>query len=250
MAKMTLEALTTQLRAAWGEALRCVVLYGSAAVDEARATGAGSDVLVVVDALDLSRLHAAASVVRAWSEAGNPPPMTMTTEEWRGSADIFPMEYADILERHRVLYGTPPFEGVRVSPSDLRWQLENQAMGKLLHLRQGVLAAGGDARRQLDLLEVSKSAVLVLFRATLHLHGVAAPADAVTVAQETARLAGFDPDPFVRVVRHVRKEAKLSTAEVPATLAGYVAGVEQLKRHLDQYTSGDSTLTRGPRDER
>src|SRR5258707_8543144 len=28
-----------------------------------------------------------------------------TVDEWRHSADVFPMEYADILERHRVLHG-------------------------------------------------------------------------------------------------------------------------------------------------
>ena len=50
--------------------------------------------------------------------------MTMTVAEWRGSADIFPMEYADILERHRVLHGTAPFEGVTVDARDLRLQLE------------------------------------------------------------------------------------------------------------------------------
>ena len=63
--------------------------------------------------------------------------MTMTLEEWRRSADIFPMEYADILERNRVLHGAPPFEGIAVDRADLRLQLEQQVMGKLLQLRQG-----------------------------------------------------------------------------------------------------------------
>lgn len=242
MAKMTLEELTTQLRAAWGDALVAVVLYGSAAADEARTAG-GNDVLVLVDALDLSRLNAASAVVQAWVDAGNPPPMTMTTEEWRRSADIFPMEYADILERHRVLHGAPPFDEVQISPADLRWQLENQAMGKLLHLRRGVLAAGGDPRRQLELLEVSRSTILVLFRATLRLHRVVPPADAVGVVRETARVAGLDPDPFLRVVFHARGAPKLDRADVSATLAGYVSGVEQLKRHLDQFSADHPTLT-------
>jgi hypothetical protein len=243
MAKMKLDELTAQLRAAWGTALHAVVLYGSAAGEDASAAPASYDVLVLVDALDIARLDAAASVVRAWTEAGNPAPMTMTTEEWRRSADIFPMEYADILERHRVLHGELPVDGVRVERADLRWELENQAMGKLLHLRRGVLACGGDAARQTELLEVSKSAVLVLFRATLRLHGMVPSGDSAAVVRETARVAGFDAEPFLRVLRHVRKEAKLARGDVPATLAGYVAGVEQLKRHLDQYSSEQTSLT-------
>jgi hypothetical protein len=243
MAKMNLDELTRQLREALGAGLHAVVLYGSAAARDASGTTGSFDVLVLVDALDIARLDAAAAVVRAWTDAGNPPPMTMTTEEWRSSADIFPMEYADILERHRVLHGELPTDGVRVERSDLRRELENQAMGKLLHLRRGVLACGGNASRQVELLEVSKSAVLVLFRATLRLHGMSPSSDSAAVVRDTARVAGFDAEPFLRVLRHVRKEAKLGRAEVPATLAGYVAGVEQLKRHLDQYSSEHPSLT-------
>ena len=61
------------------------------------------------------------------------------------------MEYADILERHRVLDGTPPLDGITV-PRHLRLQLEQEAMGKLLRLRQGVLLAGTDGKRQVELL--------------------------------------------------------------------------------------------------
>ena len=37
-----------------------------------------------------------------------------------------------------------PFDGIRVDPKDLRLQLEQEAMGKLIKLRQGVLASGND----------------------------------------------------------------------------------------------------------
>src|SRR5437016_1566238 len=163
MARMTLEELVSQLRAAYGTALRSVVLYGSAARGDHIAKRSDYNVLVIVDALDAPRLAAASAASRAWTEAGNPAPLTLTTSEWRGSADIFPMEYADILERHKVLHGDPPFDGIRVDSRDLRLQLEHEAMGKLLRLRQGVLASGGDAGRQLELLAASASTIMVIF---------------------------------------------------------------------------------------
>src|SRR3954454_21594250 len=124
MARMTLDELVTQLRAAYGTGLRSVVLYGSAARGDHIAKRSDYNVLVIVDALDPARLTAASAASRAWAEAGNPAPLTMTMTEWRGSSDIFPMEYADILERHRVLHGEPPFDGIRVELRDLRLQLE------------------------------------------------------------------------------------------------------------------------------
>lgn len=237
MAKMTLDELVSQLRAAWGASLRSVVLYGSAATGEHIPKRSDYNVLVIVDALDVTTLGAASAVARAWGEAGNPPPLTMTESEWRGSSDIFPMEYADILERHRVLHGAPPFDGISVAPGDLRLQLEHEAMGVLLKLRQGVLAAGGDAKRQIELMAASRSSVLVVFRALLRLHGKVPPADALGVVREAAAVAGLDGAPFDRVVRHVRGEQELTSAEAGEVLAGYLRGVQQLVAHLDRYAS-------------
>src|SRR4051794_33199098 len=179
MARMTLDELVSQLRAAYGAALRSVVLYGSAAAGEHIAKRSDYNVLVIVDALDPSRLAAASATSRAWAEAGNPAPLTMTMSEWRGSSDILPMEYADILERHKVLFGDPPFEGIHVEHADLRLQLEQEAMGKLLRLRQGVLASGNDQGRQLELLAASVSAIMIIFRSVVRLHGATAPTDNV-----------------------------------------------------------------------
>src|SRR5205814_2209271 len=112
MARMTLDELVSQLRAAYGPALRSIVLYGSAAAGEHLPKRSDYNVLVVVDSLDAPQLTAASAASRAWADAGNPAPLTMTTSEWRGSSDIFPMEYADILDRHRVLFGDDPFAGI------------------------------------------------------------------------------------------------------------------------------------------
>ncbi len=235
MAKMTLDELVAQLRAAFGAELRSVVLYGSAASGDHIPKQSDYNVLVLVDALDVVRLDAVAAVVRAWSEAGNPPPFTLTNEEWRRSADIFPMEYSDIQERHRVLHGASPFNGVRVAPADLRRQLESEAMGKLLHLRQGVLAAGGDGRRQIDLLEASRSTIMVLFRAAVRLHGETPPTDTIELCRHVARLAGLDAEPFIRVIRHARADEKLRAADARRLLTDYVTGVQQLVANIDRY---------------
>src|SRR5919199_3964284 len=190
------------------------------------------NVLVLVNRLDLELLHREAAIARAWTESGNPPPLTLTVHEWRTSSDIFPMEYADILERHRVLHGEPPFDGIAVERRDLRLQLEHQAMGKLLQLRQGVLAAGGDRARLVELLAASLSTFMVIFRAVVRLHGEQPPTDYPALAGRVAALAGLDGEPFVRVVRHVRGEARIAEAEVAAVLAGYLAGAQRLVAHI------------------
>ena len=235
MARMTLDELVGQLRAAYGSALRSVVLYGSAAAGEHIAKRSDYNVLVIVDTLDAKHIAAASAAARAWAEAGNPAPLTLTHQEWRGSADIFPMEYADILERHRVLYGGAPFDGISVDRGDLRLQLEQEAMGKLIKLRQGALAAGNDGDRQLELLAASVSPVMIVFRAFSRLHGVKPPTDNVSLTQQVASRAGFDGEPIIRVVRHVRDEAKLKPEDGNSVLAGYLQALERLVGYLDTF---------------
>lgn len=234
---MTLDDLVAQLRAAFGTGLRAVVLYGSAAAGEHIPDRSDYNVLVIVDRLGGDLLRALSATTRSWGQAGNPPPLIFTEEEWRESSDVFPMEYADILDRHRVLHGDAPFDGIRVSRSDLRLQVEHQARGKLLALRQGVLAAAGDRKAELRLLTSSLSTIMVVFRGVERLRGETPSHDNVALAGAVADAAGVDSAPFVRVVRHVRGEAKLAAADVPGVLDAYLQGMEGVVRFLDGFGS-------------
>jgi hypothetical protein len=110
-------------------------------------------------------------------------------------------------------------------------------MGKLLQLRQGVLLAGSDAKRQSELVAASLSTMMVLFRAVLRLHGERPAADNAAVAERVGALAGFDAMPFVRAVRHVHGAEKLSSDDAGRVLTGYLAAIERLSSHLDRFAS-------------
>ncbi len=239
MPAMTLEQVTAQLQAAYGGALRAVVLHGSAARTPsagAPAPRGGYDLLVVVDELGMNELRRVAPTTRAWTEAGNPSPLTLTTLEWRASADVFPMEYADVLESHRVLAGALPIDGIVVERADLRRQLEHRTMGALLQLRGGILASGNDAKRLVALLDASRSTILVLFRTLARLHGTAAPSDAVALATWAAATVGFDADPFVRVITSARPGAPpLAAGDAAGLLAGYLVAFERLVAHVSAW---------------
>src|SRR4051812_21422763 len=236
MAKLTLDELVMQLKAAFGDDLVSAVLYGSAAGGEHNPKRSDQNVLVIVRRVPMTAARAIAATARAWADAGNPPPLVMTADEWRGSADIFPMEYADILERHRVLYGAAPFDGIAVQAKDLRLQLEHEAMGKLLKLRQSVLASAGDDKRLLELMAVSASTIMVIFRAVCRLHAVKPEGDNAKLVDQVAKLVQLDPAPFHRVVGVARGGKDVPAAEALPTVEGYVAGMERLVSYLDRYT--------------
>lgn len=234
MARMTLDDLVSQLQAAFGAELRAVVLYGSAAAGE-RLPKSDYNVLVLVDSLEANRLIAASATSKVWNEGGNPAPLMLTTAEWESHGDVFPMEYADVLERNKVLFGALP-TNVRVDNEHLRLQLEHEAMGTLLQLRRAALAAGNDGKEQLALLESVSSTVMVILRAVVRLAKQAPPTDNVQLSEQVASLTGTDTTPFVRVVRHKRGEAPagIRPADAGAVLSAYLASMQSLVRYLDQ----------------
>src|SRR5690349_1385256 len=150
---MTLEGFVARVRAAYGADLVTVVLYGSAAGRDYHGPDSGHNVLVLARDVNTTHLRAMSSVVQEWMKAGNPPPLLLTTAEWRSSSDVFALEYADVLERHRVLAGEFPVQGIQVRRADIRQQLETEAMGKLLRLRRAVMSAGDNAAALRGLLD-------------------------------------------------------------------------------------------------
>ena len=99
------------------------------------------------------------------------------------------------------------------------------------------MAAGVDEKAQLALLEASLSALMVVFRGVLRLHGEAPPQDYSDLSRRVAAKAGFDAAPFERAIKHVRGDEKLPRAQARSVLGGYLAGMEALVAYLDRFTA-------------
>jgi len=193
MARMTLDAFAARVSAALGPRLGTLLLYGSTA----REPGAGSrepdgmNTLLIVDRVDAALLEILAAPVRDWVGAKHPAPLVLTEAEWRDSTDAFPIEYEDIREAHRVLAGRDPWHGIRVARENVRRQLEQELMGKLIHLRQVCTAHWGNAKELAELVRISRAGFLTMLRATLRLAGRTPPGDAVALVREAGALIGF-----------------------------------------------------------
>jgi hypothetical protein len=238
VARLTLDDLVTQLRAAHGDALRAVVLYGSTAAAPDAAAGASHNVLVVVAALPLEAMRAAGAVARAWQEAGHPVILTLTEAEWRSSADVFAIEHADIVERHRVLWSSPGFNllgSTRVDPRNIRHQLEYEALALLLRVRAGIAAAGNDKGARTGLLVAHAPQATALFRAVLRIEGTAPPVDASDLCRSVGTRAGFDPAPFEAALALRRGARRPDAASLDSTLTGFHDGLARLVAFLDAW---------------
>lgn len=230
------EAFAERLAESYGEALVSAVLYGSAARGEYQEGISDLNVLVLLRDTAPATVRRGTALAREWVGEGNPPPLLLGEEEWRRSADVFPIELSDIREAHRVLRGADPFAGVEIDPAHLRLQCENELKGKQIQLRERYLLSAGEPEELDALLRKSLSTFLVLFRSVLRLLGEEGARDPDAVVRRTAQRAGFDPAPLLEILRARRGEAKLRPGPDDPVVVGYLEAVERVVELVDGIT--------------
>ena len=167
---MTPQQLTQRLHAVCGANLTSVILYGSAVTGDHVGKRSNFNVLVVLERLGVDELQALAPLVRSWVKAGHPAPLLLTATGLVRSADVFPLEIADIKAGHEVLFGEDVVRDLPVHDANLRVQLEHELRGKLLQLRQRYVLAQGRPKQVTELMVQSLSTFLVLCRGALRLY--------------------------------------------------------------------------------
>jgi len=191
-----LNQLVERLRKSFGDRLVSVVLYGSAAVGDHHGRFSDVNILCVLAEVTPRELSDSAAVFHWWRELGNPSPLLFSREEVRTSTDCFPIEFHDIRERHRVLYGEDVVAGLEIDTSFYRAEVEHELRAKLLRLRQKATGVLGQKDLLIRLLADSLSTFCVLFRHALILAGEEAKFEKRAVVAHAAEKFGIDATPF------------------------------------------------------
>ncbi len=233
-ASQALDQLVTRLHTALGTDLISVVLYGSAATSDHNSKFSDYNVLCVLTQISPAQLRATEPLFRWWREQGNPAPLLLTENELRTATDCFPIEFHDIRDRHRILYGPDAVSDIVIADTFYRAQVEHDLRAKLLRLRQkasGILSDKDVLRR---LLIDSVSTFCVLFRHALALRGVEVADGKREIVRSAAREFGIDPNPFQQLLDLREQKAKPRETEPEPLLAVYMQQIEKVIGAVDQ----------------
>jgi hypothetical protein len=129
-----LEDFVQDARAALGETLHAIVLFGSAAENRMRATS-DVNVVVVVSAFDQARVAALRPGIERAHAAIRLEILWLLTTEVAAAAEAFAVKFTDIARRHRTLHGPDPFAGLAVSRPATIARLRQVLLNQLLRLR-------------------------------------------------------------------------------------------------------------------
>lgn len=228
-----LDQLVARLTKTFGDRLVSVVLYGSAAVGDHTGRYSDINVLCVLDRITTRELADAEPIFRWWRQLDNPSPLLLTEEEVRTSTDCFPVEFHDIRDRHRILYGRDVVADLEIDYCFYRAQVEYQLRAKLLRLRQKGAGVMRDRELLVRLLAESVSTFCVLTRHALILHGVAADMRKREIIEQARQTFGLDPAPFHLLLDLREEKIKPKAVDAVALYEQYLSQLQKVVAAVD-----------------
>jgi hypothetical protein len=219
---------------AFGEQLEGMLLYGSAVRGEFIPGRSNLNILLLVSSYDSAVLKQYSELHRRWSKEQIVVPLFLTEEELRMSAAVFPLEFLEIQEQHRVLGGRDPFIGFHVKTDRLRETVIQGFTSQLLRLRQRYVEGGGDNDATTILLSLSITSTVPLLRGIQRLLGRPALSHSEAVITDVAEQLKLDLQGLLDVWSIKRGQISPGPHEVPRLFDRYMQATSLLIRGVEQ----------------
>lgn len=229
-----MKELVEKLERSFHDRLVSVILYGSAAGEDHHTKYSDLNVLWVLKEITPRELSEAEPILKWWRELGHPVPTLMSEEEVHNSADCFPIEFRDMKDRRKMLYGPDVIADVKIDGTFYRAQIEHELRAKLFRLRQQGARVLSDPAALLKLCVDSVATFSVLGRHALVAAGVAAKTERRAVIRQLSDTLRMDVTPF-EVLMDLREDKSGADPGDPGELfARYLTCVQQLVEFVDR----------------
>lgn len=159
-----LQIYAKDIKAAYGDRLEGLLIYGSAVRGEFLPGRSNLNMLLLVTSYDAATLKTYAPIHKKWSKEQIVVPIFLTEQELSGASSIFPLEFLEIQEHHRVLGGRDPFVGFHVQTHRLKQQVIEGFASHVFRLRQRFAEGGGTDDAVTVLLPLSVTSLIPLLR--------------------------------------------------------------------------------------
>jgi predicted nucleotidyltransferase len=230
------ENFIDDVKATHGENLASVILYGSAAAGDFVAQASDYNLLIALREIRPKDLRNAQAPMREWQKMGHPLPIYFTVSELQNAADVFPIEFHQMEQARKVLYGDDVLRNLRISDEFLRHQTEYELRSKLLQLRRLYIPASASVEKLCSLMTESLTSFASLFRAVLLLCDVKSPVTKREIVSATANRLNLDKTPFEKIFEIRENSASNTLDEISANkiFADYMREIERVIDAVDK----------------
>lgn len=229
----TTNEFVSKIRAAAGDNITSVILYGSAAEGEFHHEYSDLNLLCVVRDTSFASLAKLAGIAEWWRGKKHHPPLILSVEELKASAGVFSIEFSDMKQRYRVLFGDDVLIGLQVPTAQHWFQVRYELREKLFLLRQHLLLAATSDKQLWEVMLHSLSSFTTLFRHLLIEMGEQGRKHSREAVAELSTRLNFDPSPFVQLMD--LRAGKLDRKQLRASsvAAEYSSAIEKVAAAAD-----------------
>jgi hypothetical protein len=229
-----LRTYVKDVKGVFGEQLEGMLLYGSAVRGEFLPGRSNLNILLLVSSYDSAVLKKYGALHRHWSKEQIVVPLFLTEEELHTSAAVFPLEFLEIQEQHRVLGGRDPFIGFHVKTDRLRETVVQGVTSHLLRLRQRYVEGGGSDDATTILLPLSITSIVPLLRGVQRLLGRPILSHSDAVIKDVAEQLKLDLQGLLDALLLKRGQISPGPREVPRLFDRYLQAATLLTRAVAQ----------------
>jgi predicted nucleotidyltransferase len=228
------KTLTEDYRSIYGDDLLSIILYGSGASGHYIPGKSDLNFLIILTENRIDDLEAAIPAVKRWKKRHVAVPLFMTPSYLDASLDSYPIEYLNMKRHYIVVYGKDYLQDMEFAPEHIRLQLERELKGKIVRLRESYLHAEGNPRRLRELIRISLTAFISMFKAILHLQGHSAPHGRRELIEAAAQVISIDPATFLACLEVREGKDHLSSSEIQSLFKVYLRDVRLLCNSVDR----------------
>ena len=183
-----------EARAAAGDNLVALVLYGGLARGRHRGPRSNVDLAVVLEDASPDRVGEITPVLMAAWRAAHVDAWILARAEIARLAEVFPTRMLDIREHHLLLHGEDVFADLEIDRGLLRLRVEQELTNLSLRLRRTLVTLGTDPASAAVYLATTARPLAIQLAVLLRLAGRTVPAEDRSAAIFAAAAAAFELD--------------------------------------------------------
>jgi len=227
-------AITEDFKGIFGKDLLALILYGSGAAGDYIPGKSDINFLILLTGEGMDQLDKAFETVARWRKRKVATPLFMTEEDMVSSLDSYPIEFLNIKANHVVVYGEDILSRISFKAYPLRLQCERELKGKIFHLRSGFLETEGRAKPIRELIKISLTAFISLFKALLFLKGIDIPRGRREIIQAVAGEYSVDPAIFLTCTDIKESVDRVAASDMKAVFEAYLKEITKLSQVVDR----------------
>lgn len=227
--RVSLGELVDRLKAALGDDLVSVVLFGGAARGRFDPAVSDANVMLVLRAVSIAVLDKIGTAVEPFRLVFQLSLLTVTEEDIVDSVEVFPTKFLDIQRHHQTLWGKDVVSAFDIPRDRLKRHALRQLMNLHLRLRQVYLEARNRPEQLDGMIRRSVSTLILQLGILLELR-TGKECETTEEILDAAALANLDRAKLVKFIDYKYGRCDVEVSALPAFYDSFMQAVESTLR--------------------